>query len=120
MLITVTIGQLFLLITCGVVIVIFVYMLQTLRNLNSTVTDGVGLITGNEEQVSRIILHLEEISSNAEEISLILCGMGSSPVEKPDVHRQSLFREFENLKHSCREVAGSAHNFRKTLRKRRS
>jgi hypothetical protein len=119
MLITVTIGQLFLLITCGVVIVIFVYMLQTLKKLSNTVTDGSGLFTRNEKQISRIILHVEEISLNAEEISLILCGKGSYPVEKPDLHRQSLLHELENMKLAYREVAGSANKFRKTVQKLR-
>jgi hypothetical protein len=117
MLITVTIGQLFVLITCGVVIVIFVYILQTVKNLRDSMTYGVELITGNKERISSIIRHVEQISADTEEVSRILCGRGSFPVDRPDYPRQSFFRELQNLQQSYREVVGSAKDFRRTVKK---
>jgi len=117
MLITITIGHLFLLITCGVVIIILVYIRQTLKNIRNTVTDGIGAITGNGERISRIIMHVEQISSSADEVSRILCGRGTFPVHKPDFPRQGIFHELQNLQQAYREAAGSAKDFRKALKK---
>jgi uncharacterized protein YoxC len=115
--ITFTIGQLLLLITCGVFIIICIYILQTLKNLRDTVTDGTRLITRNEEQISLIIMHVEQISANAHEISRILCGKGSFPLEKADLPPQGLLHGLQDLHHAFREISGSATRFRKTIKK---
>jgi uncharacterized protein YoxC len=117
--ITVNFGQLLLLITCVAVIIIFVYILQTLKNLENTVTNGARLFSRNEEQISQIITHIEQISANADEISQTLCG-GRKDYRsaKPDLpQQQNLFDGWQDLQHAFSEVSASARKFRKTVKK---
>ena len=117
MLFTVTIGQLLIIITCGAVIGIFIYILQTLGKLRNTVKNGTSLITRNEEHISQIIQHMEQITSNANKISCILGGRNSLPPESTDFRPQDIFRNFQDLKLAFKEVSRSAGKFRKTVRK---
>ena len=115
MLITVTIGQLLLLIIGGIVIFVFIYILQTVKDLRKTTSHGVNLIERNEEQISRIIIHVEQMSSDASEISRILCSGNTRSTEKPEPARRDLVHDLQDLKRSFRELSVSAANFRKMI-----
>ncbi|MDW7772104.1 MAG: hypothetical protein SCH71_04350 [Desulfobulbaceae bacterium] len=116
MLITVTIGQLALLAIFGILIGVAIYFVYTLKNLRTVVRNSTMLIN-RDDHISQIGRHVEEVTSNAEAMKLILCGKYPSCATMSDVEVQGLLRDIKELRHSFRKISASTNKFRKTIRK---
>lgn len=117
MLITITLGQLVLLFTCLVIIGVSIYALQTLRNLKTTVAGAVGIISRNEEHISRIMSHVEQIAINAEEVSLALSGREAGSLGPESWSQPDLLASLRELKNAFQEISGMVQTSRKMVKR---